>query len=91
MTYRTYWDENGDETVELEEGPFPLPSNYARLETANAALNMFAGYDRREMPISRNTLHSAVQLLRANIPGFGAKFKKDPRQFSSTPRPKDVD
>lgn len=87
MTYRTYWDENGDETVELEEGPFPLPANYREQETKLAFLNIVCNdADRRDMPISRSTLHAAVQEVRKCTWGFGDKFKKDPRQFSSLPR-----
>ena len=88
MSYRTYWDENGDETLELEEGAsFELPKDYRASEIAHAMWNLANGADRREMPISRETLHCAVQALRRQTPGFGERFRKDPRRFSSTPLP----
>jgi hypothetical protein len=90
MTYRTYWDENGDETVELEEGStWSLPPNYRDGEVALAFLNIVVNdADRRDMPISRNTLHLAVQEVRTCTWRFGKKFERDPRPFSSLPKPR---
>jgi hypothetical protein len=90
MSYRTYWDENGDETVELEEGaPFSLPRDYREREVRLAFENVaLRDADRRDMPISRATLHRTVQRMRESTWGFGDKFKKDPRRFSSTLQPK---
>lgn len=86
--YRTYYDEIGDEVVELEEdrSKWNLPSTYRFREVQIAAENMWQGHDRAELAISRNTLHQAVQLLRAYTPHWGKKFAKDPRQFSSMRR-----
>lgn len=84
--YRTYWDENGDETTELEDYSFKLPKNYREREIHYAFLNTVAGTARADLAVSRNTLHGAVQMLRACTYGFGDRFKKDPRRFSSTPR-----
>jgi hypothetical protein len=86
MSYRAYWDENGEETVELVEGScFPLPDNYREREVAIAFLNMVSGVGKKEMLISRNTLHRATQSVRECTWGFGGKFKKDPRKYSSRP------
>ena len=89
VTYRTFWDENGDEITELVEGddapPWSLPDNYREREVYLAFENMLLGADRRELPVSRNVIHLAVQRLRLCTYGFGDRFAKDPRPFSSTP------
>lgn len=87
MSYRTYYDDLGDENVELDESsPWSLPEGYREREIFNALVNIAAGADRSCLPVSRTTLHTAVQDLRSAAPGFGSKFRKDPRKFSSTPR-----
>lgn len=90
MSYRTYYDDNGDETVELEEAPFDLPRGYADREVDLAWANTARGTQRADLLVSRVTLHRTVQTMRKHTPWFGDKFRKDPRRFSSLPRPRDV-
>lgn len=86
MSYRTFYDENGDEVIELEEGqPWSLPPNYRGLEVCSTYRNIRNGAERSSLPVSRTTLHMAIQLVRTLTPGFGARFAKDPRPFSSLP------
>jgi hypothetical protein len=72
--YVTERDDQGDDVLVYPEGaPVRLPHGYFTREVELAVENMEAGADRREMPISRNVLHTAVQVLRAcRIPAWGA-------------------
>lgn len=83
LSYREFYDENGDETIELADYDFRLPLRYLRREVELATLNLMRGADRRDMPVSRNTLHLAVQDARHRTHGFGDRFCRDPRPFSS--------
>lgn len=56
------------------------------LEVLTAMANLRAGHDPRHLLHSARTLVEATQAIRAERPDWGAKFRKDPRRFSSTPR-----
>jgi hypothetical protein len=83
VTYRTEWDDQGDEVLVLED--FRLPSTFHRREVDLAAMNLTRGVERFYLLVSRQVRFEAVQRLRMRR-GWGEAFAQDPRRFSSTPR-----
>lgn len=69
------WDENGDDVLVLpDHADFPLPRGYAQREAELAALNLKAGVDRRDLAVSRNTLHCGLQQFWSELdPPWGSR------------------
>jgi hypothetical protein len=69
------WDENGEDVLVLpDHADFPLPRGYAKREAELAARALREGHDRRDLAVSRNTLHRGLQQYWAGlIPAWGAR------------------
>lgn len=76
-------DESGDEVLVLDERASSLPANYREREIELTAENLRWGHNRADLAVSRYTRHITVQRTRAAHKGWGSKFFKDPRPFSS--------
>lgn len=63
-----------------------LPAGHHAREVEHAVANLREGHAPWHTLHSPVVLLAAIQVLRAETPGWGARFKRDPRKFSSTPR-----